>query len=112
MGIAPATLLYLYEPQRAFGMMIGISAFGAMFAWMMIFVTHLAFAGDHGPAPSRFACGTIRSRARPGAAAMGAIRSHALHRPVRIDPALWRSLPAPAVAETYVFVRRAGGGTQ
>lgn len=43
LGIAPATLLYVYQPQRAFGMMIGISAFGAMFAWMMIFLTHLAF---------------------------------------------------------------------
>lgn len=53
LGIAPATLLYLFEPQRAFGIMIGISAFGAMFAWMMIFLTHLAFrrrsgAGEHG----------------------------------------------------------------
>ncbi len=43
LGIAPATLLYVVWPDSAFGAMIGISSCGAMFAWMMIFATHLAF---------------------------------------------------------------------
>jgi L-asparagine transporter-like permease len=43
LGIAPATALYAWRPDGAFGVMLGISAFGGMFTWMMIFVTHLAF---------------------------------------------------------------------
>jgi L-asparagine transporter-like permease len=42
-GIAVATLLSVISPGRAFLMMVGISVFGAMFTWMMIFVTHFFF---------------------------------------------------------------------
>ena len=42
-GIAVATVLSVVSPGRAFLMMVGISVFGAMFTWMMIFVTHYFF---------------------------------------------------------------------
>jgi L-asparagine transporter-like permease len=42
-GIAVATVLSVISPSRAFLMMVGISVFGAMFTWMMIFVTHYFF---------------------------------------------------------------------
>jgi L-asparagine transporter-like permease len=52
LGIALATVLSVVSPGRAFLTMLGISAFGAMFTWMMIFVTHVFFrraraAGAH-----------------------------------------------------------------
>jgi AAT family amino acid transporter len=43
LGIVLATILYMLYPERAFGLMIALSIFGAMFCWMMIFVTHLFF---------------------------------------------------------------------
>ena len=42
-GIALATILTIVSPNQAFMLMMGISMFGAMFTWMMIFVTHLYF---------------------------------------------------------------------
>jgi L-asparagine transporter-like permease len=42
-GIAVAAVLSVVSPGRAFLMMVGISVFGAMFTWMMIFVTHFFF---------------------------------------------------------------------
>jgi L-asparagine transporter-like permease len=56
-GIAVATVLSLVSPGRAFLMMVGISVFGAMFTWMMIFVTHFFFRrarARDGSAPARF----------------------------------------------------------
>jgi amino acid transporter, AAT family len=56
-GIAVATVLSVISPARAFLMMVGISVFGAMFTWMMIFVTHFFFRrarARDGSAPSRF----------------------------------------------------------
>lgn len=46
-GIAVATVLSVLSPGRAFLMMVGISVFGAMFTWMMIFVTHFFFRRAH-----------------------------------------------------------------
>jgi len=43
LGIALATALSVLAPKSAFILMISISSFGAMFTWMMIFVTHYAF---------------------------------------------------------------------
>jgi L-asparagine transporter-like permease len=43
LGIALATALSVLAPKSAFTLMISISSFGAMFTWMMIFVTHYAF---------------------------------------------------------------------
>jgi L-asparagine transporter-like permease len=42
-GIALATVLSVVAPKSAFVIMVSISAFGALFAWMMIFVTHFFF---------------------------------------------------------------------
>lgn len=54
LGVAPATLLYVLWPDSAFGAMIGISSCGAMFAWMMIFATHLAFRARATPVAGGF----------------------------------------------------------
>jgi L-asparagine transporter-like permease len=56
-GIALATVLSIVSPGRAFLMMVGISVFGAMFTWMMIFVTHYFFRRARlreGSAPAPF----------------------------------------------------------
>jgi len=56
-GIALATVLSVVSPGGAFLMMVGISVFGAMFTWMMIFVTHYFFRRARlrdGSAPAPF----------------------------------------------------------
>src|SRR5579862_9217869 len=42
-GIALATVLSVLAPQRSFILMVAISSFGALFTWMMIFVSHYYF---------------------------------------------------------------------
>jgi L-asparagine transporter-like permease len=46
-GIAVATALSVLAPRSAFVLMISISVFGSLFAWMMIFVTHYYFRRAH-----------------------------------------------------------------
>ena len=46
-GIAVAAVLNIYFHDRAFLLMLAISMFGPMFAWFMIFVTHLRFRRHH-----------------------------------------------------------------
>ena len=46
-GVALATLLDVLYPTAAFTLMLSISAFGAMFTWLMIFITHLFFRRCH-----------------------------------------------------------------
>lgn len=46
-GIALATVIYVIFPATAFTLMMSISMFGALFTWLMIFVTHLAFRRSH-----------------------------------------------------------------
>ncbi len=46
-GIALATVLNVFYPDASFTLMMAISMFGAMFTWMMIFVTHLYFRRAH-----------------------------------------------------------------
>lgn len=56
-GIAIATVLSVTSPGKAFILMMAISAFGAMFTWMMIFITHYFFRREHmraGQPPLRF----------------------------------------------------------
>jgi L-asparagine transporter-like permease len=57
-GIAFATVLSVISPGRAFLMMVGISVFGAMFTWMMIFATHFFFRRE------RLEAGAARARFR------------------------------------------------
>ena len=47
LGIALATVVYVLFPATAFTLMMSISMFGALFTWLMIFVTHLAFRRAH-----------------------------------------------------------------
>jgi L-asparagine transporter-like permease len=42
-GVALAVVLSVIAPRSSFILMVAISAFGAMFTWMMIFVTHYCF---------------------------------------------------------------------
>ncbi len=42
-GVALAAVLSAFAPKSSFILMVSISSFGAMFTWMMIFVTHYAF---------------------------------------------------------------------
>ncbi len=56
-GIALATVLSVLAPAGAFLMMVGISVFGAMFTWLMIFVAHYCFRRRYqraGGTPVRF----------------------------------------------------------
>ena len=46
-GIAVAALVDAAWPERAFLLLFAISCFGPMFAWLTIFVTHLAFRRRH-----------------------------------------------------------------
>jgi L-asparagine transporter-like permease len=53
-GIGVAALLSVLYPDAAFLMMLSISMFGAMFTWLMIFVTHLFFRRRHADDALRF----------------------------------------------------------
>jgi amino acid transporter, AAT family len=46
-GIALATALNVVYPDTSFVLMMSVSMFGAMFTWLMIFVTHLFFRRHH-----------------------------------------------------------------
>ena len=66
-GIAVAAILNALYPQRAFLLLFAISCFGPMFAWLTIFVTHLAFRRRHIHQP-----GTFRARGAPATTLLGA----------------------------------------
>jgi amino acid transporter, AAT family len=46
-GIAIAAVMSVVAAQSAFTLMVAISSFGAMFTWLMIFVTHYFFRRAH-----------------------------------------------------------------
>ncbi len=46
-GMALAAAVYALDPARAFTVMMALSMFGALFTWLMIFVTHYAFRRRH-----------------------------------------------------------------
>jgi amino acid transporter, AAT family len=75
LGIALATVLSVIAPKSAFILMISISSFGAMFTWMMIFVTHYAFrrARLRSGAPLRFRMPGYPATTLLGAALMAAV---------------------------------------
>jgi L-asparagine transporter-like permease len=72
-GIALATVVTIISPARAFLTMIGISAFGAMFTWMMIFVTHFCFRRASAKAPAAFRMWGFPATTLLGAALMAAL---------------------------------------
>jgi L-asparagine transporter-like permease len=53
-GIALAVALNVIAPQASFTLMMSVSMFGAMFTWLMIFVTHLYFRRAHHARSLRF----------------------------------------------------------
>jgi L-asparagine transporter-like permease len=69
-GIALATVVSVVAPHGAYILMVSVSAFGAMFAWLMIFVTHFFFRRARrqaGAPPLRF-----RMRGFPWTTLLGA----------------------------------------
>ncbi|AIP52009.1 amino acid permease [Burkholderia pseudomallei] len=51
-GVAVAAVLVALYPQTAFTLLMAIAMFGALFTWLMIFVTHLRFRARYrGPTP-------------------------------------------------------------
>jgi L-asparagine transporter-like permease len=75
-GVALAVVLSVIAPQSSFILMLAISAFGAMFTWMMIFVTHYCFRRAHSrskSAPLRFRMAGFPVTTLAGAALMAAI---------------------------------------
>src|SRR5262245_17677972 len=46
-GIAVAAVLGIVSPERAYILMLSFGSFGALFVWMMIFVTHYYFRRAH-----------------------------------------------------------------
>ncbi|QUN31700.1 amino acid permease (plasmid) [Cupriavidus sp. KK10] len=76
LGIALATLLSVVYPDASSTLMMAVSMFGAMFTWMMIFVTHYCFRRKweaQGNAPLRFRMKGFPALTLLGAALMLAI---------------------------------------
>jgi L-asparagine transporter-like permease len=75
-GIALAVVLSVLAPKSAFILMVSTSSFGALFTWMMIFVTHYAFRKAHvssGAPPLRFRMLGFPVTTLLGAALMAAV---------------------------------------
>jgi L-asparagine transporter-like permease len=73
LGIALATVISIISPGGAFLTMLGISAFGAMFTWMMIFVTHFFFRRASANATVSFRMWGFPATTLLGAALMAAL---------------------------------------
>jgi L-asparagine transporter-like permease len=69
-GIALAAILSVKTPQTAFTLMLAISVFGALFTWMMIFVTHFFFRRQR--AQTAHAAARVPAYSFPAAAPLGA----------------------------------------
>jgi L-asparagine transporter-like permease len=74
-GSALAAVLSVVAPKSSFILMVSIASFGAMFTWMMIFVTHYAFrrARAATAAPSGFRMWGFPLTTLLGAALMAAV---------------------------------------
>jgi L-asparagine transporter-like permease len=72
-GIALAAVISVIAPGGAFLTMLGISAFGAMFTWMMIFVTHFFFRRASANATTSFRMWGFPATTLLGAALMAAL---------------------------------------
>ncbi len=49
-GLALALLISILSPGKAYVYLFGVSLFGGLYAWLMIFITHLAFRRSRPPA--------------------------------------------------------------
>ncbi|NQW03464.1 MAG: amino acid permease [Acidobacteria bacterium] len=52
LGLVAAVLVRAYWPDTAYVWFFGVALFGALFVWLMIFVTHIAFCGSRRPLTS------------------------------------------------------------
>lgn len=71
-GIALAVVFNIAAPAASFALMIAVSMFGALFTWLMIFVTHVFYRRRH-PEPSAFRMWGYPYTSVLGAVAMAAI---------------------------------------
>jgi amino acid transporter, AAT family len=71
-GIALAVAFNVAAPDASFALMISVSMFGALFTWLMIFVTHLFFRRRH-PERTAFRMWGYPYTSLLGALAIGAI---------------------------------------
>jgi len=114
-GIGLATLVSLVAPKSAYILMVSVSAFGAMFTWLMIFVTHYYFRrAQGGQSRSAFRMIGFPVTTLLGAALMAAVlATTAFTREFRAT--LLFGIPFLAglgVAFRYVRNRRSGAGGQ
>ena len=75
-GIGLAVVLSVVAPKSAFILMVSVGSFGALFTWMMIFVTHYAFRKVYvasGAPPLRFRMRGFPVTTLLGAALMAAV---------------------------------------
>jgi amino acid transporter, AAT family len=73
LGVGVSAGANLLMPQRAYVFMVSIASFGTLFAWLMIFVTHLAFRRQRGGAPASFTMPGYPLTTYLGAALMAAV---------------------------------------
>ncbi|MBV8910368.1 MAG: amino acid permease, partial [Gammaproteobacteria bacterium] len=75
-GVALAAVLSVTAPKAAYLLLVSISAFGTLFAWLMIFITHYRFrrARERArAAPLRFRMVGFPATTLAGAALMSAV---------------------------------------
>jgi AAT family amino acid transporter len=65
LGLGAAVLVRALWPDSAYVWFFGVALFGALFVWLMIFVTHIAFRAPAVPVPScvgaALICGILAS---------------------------------------------------
>ena len=62
-GLALALLISFLFPSSAFVYLFGISLFGGLFAWLLVFVTHMAFRAKHRQSSSSSSSSAVPMRA-------------------------------------------------
>ena len=107
LGIAAAAVLNALYPQRAFLLLFAISCFGGMFAWLMIFLTHLAFRTHHPGGPEAFRMWGFPWLTLSGAALMLAALLTTLFTPV-FRPTLLCGVPFLILLTAIFYGRRVG----
>ncbi len=72
-GLALAVLVRAEWPESAYVWFFGVALFGALFVWLMIFATHVAFTYRAPAAVRLFPAGAARTASVAGALAMAAV---------------------------------------
>jgi AAT family amino acid transporter len=107
LGVAVGAVVYVLAPTTAFTVMIAISMFGAMFTWLMIFVTHLAFRARTPAEVLRFRAWGHPFGSLLGAGLMAAVLlTTAFTTAFRLTLAY--GLPVLALFSLAYFIRRGG----